>query len=299
MSTLTPNYDLIKPGVNDPTDQDLWGGYLNDDLDIIDTVMKENADLAGGATNAQSSNYAVLATDRNKTILMDATGGNRTITLLAAATATDGFYIAFKKVDSSTNTVTIDGSGSETIDDALNYVLESEFDTVGIVCNGTEWNILFEKRANDGYIQTVTALDNAVSTFTTQIPVDDSIPQNTEGGEIITVTITPTDADSILLIKAHINVSFSGPGQSQGCMALFQDSTASALTVSPFASPDNDVINYASVFYKMTAGTTSATTFKIRAGFGAAGTVTVNGSLGARLYGGASRSYIEVMEVAQ
>lgn len=47
MSTLTPNYNLIKPGVNDPTDQDLWGGYLNTDLDIIDTTMKSIADTAG------------------------------------------------------------------------------------------------------------------------------------------------------------------------------------------------------------------------------------------------------------
>lgn len=46
MSTLTPNYSLIKPGVNDPTDQDLWGGYLNDDLDIIDAQMKQNSDRA-------------------------------------------------------------------------------------------------------------------------------------------------------------------------------------------------------------------------------------------------------------
>lgn len=46
MSTLTPNYGLIKPGVNDPTDQDLWGGMLNEDMDIIDAQMKANADAA-------------------------------------------------------------------------------------------------------------------------------------------------------------------------------------------------------------------------------------------------------------
>lgn len=46
MSTLTPNYNLIKPGVNDPTDQDLWGGYLNTDMDIIDTTIKSISDRA-------------------------------------------------------------------------------------------------------------------------------------------------------------------------------------------------------------------------------------------------------------
>jgi len=48
MSTLTPNYNLIKPGVNDPTDQDLWGGYLNTDMDIIDTTMKSISDSVQG-----------------------------------------------------------------------------------------------------------------------------------------------------------------------------------------------------------------------------------------------------------
>lgn len=39
MSSLTTNLSLIKPGVADPTDEDLWGGYLNDDLDIIDAAL--------------------------------------------------------------------------------------------------------------------------------------------------------------------------------------------------------------------------------------------------------------------
>ena len=43
MSTITTYYNLIKPGVNDPTDQDLWGGYLNDDLDIIDQTLHDIA----------------------------------------------------------------------------------------------------------------------------------------------------------------------------------------------------------------------------------------------------------------
>lgn len=39
MPTYTANYNLIKPNVNDPVDEDLWGGYLNDDLDDIDTEL--------------------------------------------------------------------------------------------------------------------------------------------------------------------------------------------------------------------------------------------------------------------
>lgn len=47
MPTFTTNYNLAKPLVNDATDQDLWGGELNDDMDIIDSTMKSISDAAG------------------------------------------------------------------------------------------------------------------------------------------------------------------------------------------------------------------------------------------------------------
>jgi microcystin-dependent protein len=49
MATNTPNYDLIKPAVNDPADQDLWGGYLNENFDILDTTIKSVSDDADAA----------------------------------------------------------------------------------------------------------------------------------------------------------------------------------------------------------------------------------------------------------
>lgn len=39
MPTQTTNFSLDKPLVNNATDQDLWGGYLNSGLDTIDSVM--------------------------------------------------------------------------------------------------------------------------------------------------------------------------------------------------------------------------------------------------------------------
>ncbi|MDP9195213.1 MAG: tail fiber protein [Pseudomonadota bacterium] len=50
MSTTTTNYSLIKPAVNDPVDEDLWGGYLNTDLDTIDTQLKSVSDTAAAAS---------------------------------------------------------------------------------------------------------------------------------------------------------------------------------------------------------------------------------------------------------
>lgn len=47
MSSNTTYYNLVKPAVNDPTDQDLWGGMLNSDLDIIDDALNTIATTAG------------------------------------------------------------------------------------------------------------------------------------------------------------------------------------------------------------------------------------------------------------
>jgi microcystin-dependent protein len=39
MATLTPNNGFILPSVNDPTDQDLWGGYLNENFEALDDLI--------------------------------------------------------------------------------------------------------------------------------------------------------------------------------------------------------------------------------------------------------------------
>lgn len=139
MSTTTPNYSLIKPGVNDPTDQDLWGGYLNSNFDTIDSQLKEASNFV---TSAKTANYTILTTENKRLFLCDATSGSFTITLPAAASAGSGFTVSVQKVDSSANTVTIDADGSETINGAANYVLSSQYQIATLVCTGTAWVLL-------------------------------------------------------------------------------------------------------------------------------------------------------------
>src|SRR6185295_13801008 len=63
--------------------------------------------------SAQSSNYAVLATDYFVT--MSASGGNRTVTL-PTAVGKNGKTFVIKKIDSSANTVQLLTTSSQTID---------------------------------------------------------------------------------------------------------------------------------------------------------------------------------------
>lgn len=135
----------------------------------------------------------------------------------------------------------------------------------------------------------------AVATTTTLIPLDDTIPQNTEGGEFMTLAITPKNSAHKLVIDVVIMIS--GSVVSWLIAALFQDSTANALAaVDQVIRGNTDGVTL-SFKYVMVAGTTSATTFKVRAGMDRAGTATFNGSAGVRQFGGIMASTITITEI--
>jgi hypothetical protein len=136
----------------------------------------------------------------------------------------------------------------------------------------------------------------AVATGTTTVPFDDSIPQcDSEGDEYMTLAITPTDVDSTLFIDV---VFFGATTNNTGHMTVFlcQDSTADALAVTATPTTVANTAHTVSLHHRMTAATTSETTFKVRAGPQNAGTVTFNGVSGARRYGGKAASSITIEE---
>lgn len=144
-------------------------------------------------------------------------------------------------------------------------------------------------------VQEVNVQTGAVATGTTTIPFDDTIPQNTEGTEFMTLAITPTSATNKL--KIEVVFYFSNSASTTNIVALFQDTTADALaTVSGFIDLATASLTLTFTHY-MTAGTTSATTFKVRAGSGSAGTLTFNGQSGARRFGGTAASSITISEI--
>jgi hypothetical protein len=143
--------------------------------------------------------------------------------------------------------------------------------------------------------QTVQTVSGAVATGTAIIPRDDTIPQITEGTEFLTRAITPTAAANILEVEVVLHVSCSVT--SDVVAALFRDSTANALAVaSQYATTAQGVMGIV-LTHRVAAGSTSPTTFRVRAGPISAGTVTVNGAAGGRYYGGAYASSITVREL--
>ena len=143
-------------------------------------------------------------------------------------------------------------------------------------------------------IQVVNFQTGALATGTTVIPWDNTIPQITEGNEYMTLSITPTNINNVLLIEAVLRGSPNAA--SQLTAALFQGAIVDALSVGTASVTVGGYVATTLVKYRMLAGTTSATTFRIRAGMQSAGTLTFNGNGGVARMLGTLHSSITITE---
>ena len=138
-------------------------------------------------------------------------------------------------------------------------------------------------------------LATSVITGSTVMPFDNTIPQNTEGVECITGSITPSSEFSVIDVDVSLISSLSVTGHVS--VALFQGGVTGAVAAS------SSVIGFANsvctipLSYEMVAGTTSALTFSVRAGGSTAGTITINGSGGTGLFGGVATSVLRIKEI--
>lgn len=144
-------------------------------------------------------------------------------------------------------------------------------------------------------LQTQRTEKTTSQTITSEIPTDNTIPQQTEGDEVFTVSITPSDTANILEIDVLLNIGFEG--STGGVIAsLFQDATADALQTGYGNIANNALMSQVRIYHRMTAGTVSATTFKIRAGkVGTTG--YINRRASSDLFGGTLVSSITVREL--
>lgn len=158
-------------------------------------------------------------------------------------------------------------------------------------------------------IQSVVTVDQTARTLSgAEFPQDSSKPQSNEGVEYtqLATTITPKSATNKLIIECVINCSFASgaPGSQAFDAGLFQDSNSDCIALSITRKAyDAGSTGYeasqqsrvASFIYSMTAGTTSATTFKIRVG-ASTGSAYVNSDNG-QTYGNLICSSLKITEV--
>lgn len=248
----------------------------------LDSVALNDATVAAQAaqTAAEAARDTAISNANAADASADAAASAAAAAVVGKLTASNNLSDLTSVIDARTNL----GLGTAATTNATAYATAAQ---------GTKADAALPNAAGVT-IQTVNTQTGAVATTTTVMPFDDTIPQITEGAEFMTLSITPTSASNKLRIEVVFNGSCSTT--SYITAALFKDAGASALAS---ASKSGSGGTYEQVVFShwVDAGSTSAQTFRVRAGQHTAGTLTFNGDSGARRLGGVMSSSITITEV--
>lgn len=121
----------------------LYGANSTNRFGILSAGSPTSTLHLGGSISLPISNKtgAYTLTETDYTITADASSAGFTVTLPTAVGITGRAYVV-KKVDASSNLVTVDGNGSETIDGSLTMVLGTQYESVTLQSTGTAWVII-------------------------------------------------------------------------------------------------------------------------------------------------------------
>lgn len=111
--------------------------------------LKANSSTSTGLEWASVSNNLTVvsktttytATTTDDVILCDTSGGAWTLSLFAAS-GNSGKRLIIKKTTSDFTQLTIDPNSTETIDGQTTTTLDTQFETLTIVCDGTNWRVV-------------------------------------------------------------------------------------------------------------------------------------------------------------
>ena len=171
---------------NTPAGTDSIGTDLDDHLRDI----KKNIRFASNnpVQAAKITAYTVLAVDHNTLLQVNATASAVTVTLLAAATAGDGFRVGVKRLNTAT-TVTVDGNASETIDASVTSALTTINQLEWYVCDGSKWHIESDYIEVDPLNPNPTTIELGHATDTTLARVGAGV-MSVEGDTVATIANT-------------------------------------------------------------------------------------------------------------
>ena len=116
------------------------GGTITGNIAVDSGITIDGVDVGLGipaTVSTKTSNYTVLTTDGIRAIFL--ANGTFTITLYASSGMT-GRMVTVKNI--GTGAVTIDGNASETIDGSATQVISAAQQSLTLVSDGTNWQLV-------------------------------------------------------------------------------------------------------------------------------------------------------------
>lgn len=146
-------------------------------------------------------------------------------------------------------------------------------------------------------LQSLIKANTTQTSTATAIPLDNTIPQNTEGAQYDTLSITTKSAFSI--IHVHFECCVSTSNQGDACIvALFQDAIANALQArASNRATDAGLVSVVSLdYYVASPGAATTIAYKIRFG-PSANTGWINRSNTSALFNATMTSFLKIEEI--
>ena len=152
----------------------------------------------------------------------------------------------------------------------------------------------------DLFWPTGVVIDSAYAEYTTNadiatvIPLDDTIPQVTEGTQILSIAITPKSTTNKIRVRFSGETSLSAAAHAIG--AIFINGGANAVQANVAYHAQANEKQPLVMDYEYTPGSITSQTISVRAGSNGA-TLRLNGTYTGRLFGGAMRATLVVEEI--
>lgn len=199
----SPTEGMVFYSDGTPRAEGLWQ-YQNSDWVAIS---------ATGSKNVTTETSAYTATASDDVILCDDTSASFTVTL-PTAVGIIGKEYTFIKINSSSNEVTIDGDGSETINGNTTTTINTQYEKLTIISDGTNWYIE-ERNCNTAWVDSTGTLSNSTGVatqFYKERRVGDSMQYKgivtwtgSGGGTNWTITL-PRTVDTSKLLNSSANL---------------------------------------------------------------------------------------------
>jgi hypothetical protein len=263
-------------------------GYTQTPVEFIDSTFRitDNSDTSkklafevSGVTTGTTTTLSVT----NNSLSLPATG------------SLESRLVLQERLTSGGNTATI--VPTNPMASNRTYTLPDVTGTVAVASSGTPTSSTFLRGDNTWALGSI--VDRAYSQYTATtgltavIPLDNTVPQNTEGTEILTATINVKSTTNRIRARfqgyGYMSVGGSGPSA-----AMFVNSEASARYAGALVF--NTTSNMIALEHEFVPGATGNCTVRIRVGAGS-GTITMNTYNGATL-GGTFISTLVLEEIA-